>query len=623
MTLRSLTVDQMAAVGYDGRSCLVLAPAGSGKTEVLIRRVIRELGISQGESFRILAVTYTRKAAEELRRRVRDEVGEEAWRVDADTVHGFALDWLTRFGRPVGVANDVVVYSDPSDRASIILRFLETLGEADIDSGTLLRLLDEVDGRESARTADDNRTEIFLRSLGVSRDEVREAYEQGLEDVGGIDFSQMLSKFRELLRIDESVLSRFQRTYRHLLVDEGQDLTKEQALLLRELVGESLSVFVVADDRQSINHWAGGGMEWARLLVGSDATELQLINNFRCSVDILKIASKIGQHFIHPRKDARAPSGAPRGTVELKTASTEEEEASVVATWLASLLTDGLPPEATVAGESTSVAPEEMGVIARNRYALEPIWAELTARKSTTSMLTDSRSLLKSSEGRLFYGLLSLSNNRRDRPAIRQVNEELGFLFPEDPPVIPDMLATTDDYLVGVRSRVDGTPIGELFKIASDIARAEDIDPELARLLTIEVSEPGWKDDVQELMSWWNSYRMSTRVQDRDLEGFLRYLFQMEQTRPDDPGIRLLTTHRAKGLEFRAVAVVGMAQGTFPDYRSLQDEADLDEERRAFYVAVTRASRALLLSWPRQRTSRYGRSFLNKPSQFLSEAGFA
>ena len=102
--------------------------------------------------------------------------------------------------------------------------------------------------------------------------------------------------------------------------------------------------------------------------------------------------------------------------------------------------------------------------------------------------------------------------------------------------------------------------------------------------------------------------------------GVLRYLLRVQQTRPDEPGIRLTTTHRSKGPEFRAVAVVGLTQGAFPDYRSLSDQEAIEAERRAFYVSITRASRALLLTWPQKRRTRYGERTA-EPSQFPREAG--
>lgn len=618
MDPRSLTPDQVAAVNYDGSRCLVIAPAGSGKTEVLIRRVVRHVSSSRGESFRVLAVTYTRKAAEELRRRVRRAVGDEAWRVDADTIHGFALDWLTRFGRAVRVPRDVVVYSDPSDRIAIIQRFLETLGESAVNNEILLALLSDFD-RHSNDFSGSQAVDAFLLSVGLTRTELREAYEQGLEDVGGIDFHQMLTKFCSLLDIDESILRRFHRTYKYVLVDEGQDLTQKQSELLQRLVSSEVSLFVVADDRQSINRWAGGGIEWARALVGHDAEEFQLVNNFRCSVKILSVASQLARHFGRPRADGSTPPGAPFGIVEQMASDSPEDEAIVVADWLTQLLSAGLPDSALVEGESPTILPEEMGVIARNRYSLEPVWAELDRRANRISMLTDAKSLLKTSEGRLFHALLGIAANDRDHPSIRQANEELAFLLPEEAIHFEPGQAETEP-LGFFHERLDQTPLKALCEIAQN-ALSGDMEQHLARLPAVPITGPGWEEDVHQLTEWWESYRASTRLQERDLAGFLRYLFQMEQTRADDPGIRLLTTHRAKGLEFRAVAIVGLAQGGFPDYRSLDDEETLDQERRAFYVALTRASRALLVTWPRRRTSRYGRTFHNQPSQFLAEAG--
>ena len=177
--------------------------------------------------------------------------------------------------------------------------------------------------------------------------------------------------------------------------------------------------------------------------------------------------------------------------------------------------------------------------------------------------------------------------------------------------------------LTDVLRAVSGTPSHSMVELVSRSTLDADGLEELIGALRhgAYLLEP----DLEQLAGWWIEYRASTALQDRNLGGggssdtFSAYS-KPGQTSPDQPGIRLTTTHRSKGLEFRAVAVVGLTQGAFPDYRSLSDQEAIEAERRAFYVSITRASRALLLTWPQKRRTRYGERTA-EPSQFLREAG--
>lgn len=610
-TVRSLTPDQLRAVEATDRVCLVLAPAGSGKTEVLTRRIIRLLDESKGESFRVLTVTYTRKAAEELQQRVRAGAGSELWRVEANTIHAFAFDWLRRFGQPVGISRDVVVYSEKADRLLVLRDYFAGLGVS-VDELLISGVLERIDALERERSGDE-----YIAEVGLSLGEIREAYFQTLEGLGGIDFGAMLTKFSDLLELDPSVLAKFRRSFRHVFVDEGQDLTEPQSLLLKKLAGQTLNLFVVADDRQSINRWAGGGIEWARTLVGADHVELSLMHNFRCAEDILAVAHRVAENFAKPAPKASAVEGAPRGQVRVCAAADEASEAVAVANWVSDLLTNGLPTGSTVEGESTGVAAEEIGIVARARFRLDGVRAALVSRGVPISMLTDTRDALISAEGRLFHALLSLTVNPMDRPAHRRALEELNGLFAGAQ--IIDDVDTSEKFIQQIRERATSTGIQWLVDAVVAIESVDDLEEALS-VLPHKVPDPAFGEDIETVSAWWKSYRAATRQQDRSIVEFLRFIFQVQQTRPADPGVRLLTTHRSKGLEFRAVAVVGLTQGGFPDYRSLDSDSSLDEERRAFYVAVTRSSRVLLLTWPRSTLSRYGTKFVSEPSQFLTEA---
>ena len=611
---RRLTPNQMEAVNLTARQCLVIAPAGSGKTEVLIRRIERLLNESRGESFRLLAVTFTVKAADELKARVARSIGEEAWRVDADTIHGFALGWLQRAGRAVGISPNVVVYAHDGDRADLLRRFLNSIEEpSDVDEGTLLKILARIDFLRTSLVKPADAPNELIGKLSFRLPELFEAYVTALDDAGGIDFPGMLTKLLDLLDLDPTVPRRMKRTYRQVLVDEGQDLTEAQASLLQAIVGDSLELFVVADDRQSINGWAGGGMDWARKLVGSQSVQLELKHNFRCATQILTLAQSVARHFNPPRTDAATPPGTPDGALRACVAGDSVEEARMVADWIDRLVEEGIDPSVLVSGEWNRLVAEDIAVIARTRYGLDEVQRELEARNHRVSVQADAGSFLSSPEARLFHALLEVGVNNLNRPAWRRIDDELFN-------ILGDCLGIVHgcESLSALRGWTAST---SAYPVVNLISRSK-FDPdgldELAK--AVRTGDYFTDRDLDQWDAWWSAYRASTAHQDRSGTGLLQFLLRVQQTRSDQPGIRLLTTHRSKGLEFRAVAVVDLMQGSFPHYRSLGSQEELESERRAFYVSVTRASRALLLTWPRQRNTRYGMRQAD-PSQFLHEAG--
>ena len=289
------------------------------------------------------------------------------------------------------------------------------------------------------------------------------------------------------------------------------------------------------------------------------------------------------------------------------------EEARIVVDWVDGLVLKGVDSSLLVPGEDPRVSAEDIAVIARTRYGLDDVQEELRARGYQASVQVDSGSFLSSSEARLFYALLEVRANANNRPALRRIEEEL-FNILGDYPELPEGQYSLTDVL----GAVSGTPSHSIVELVSRSTLDADGLEELIGAL--RHGAYFLESDLEQLAGWWIEYRTSTALQDRNLGGVLRYLLRVQQTRPDQPGIRLTTAHRSKGLEFRAVAVVGLTQGAFPDYRSLRDQEAIEAERRALYVSITRASRALLLTWPQKRRTRYGQRRA-APSQFLREAG--
>ena len=607
---QSLTLDQERAISAPEREVLVIAPAGSGKTEVLIQRVICILQQSAGESFRLLAITLTKKAARELKKRISQTIADELWRVDANTIHGFALDWLRRYGREVGVRHDVVLLDDNLDRVAVLAEYMRSIGLNDQlgdDIGyTLNPILNDIDAYRINRNESSNDS-----YLGVSLEELADAYDTSLRERGAIDFPGMLISLVKLIDEDEWVLDLFRTLYTEILVDEGQDLTAIQSRLLRSLAGDSLNLFVVADDKQSIKGYAGGDFKYAKYLVPSASKRpIRLCHNFRSSTKIFRAAQAILRPIDGNDSDVMTPPNTPPGRVRFIPVASPELEADLVASWACQLMREGLCSDIFVEGEDSSVPAEDIAVIGRTRWSFDPIIEALSLRELEYTVQTDTKIFLSDPQARLFIDCLAFGINQKDFPAARRAVDELHELTGLDG--FADPLTALDNLsLESLRHLAD--------LVRSSLEGVHSMELVMKEIVGIGESH-GWREGALTLSQAWEGYLSFRTVQDRSLDGYLRYLERVQQTRPTDPGVRLLTIDRAKGLEFKTVAIVGARDGMIPHYRS-ESAKDRDEERRRLYVAMTRASRELLISWPTTTVDQYGRTHKQRPSRFLVEAG--
>ncbi len=633
MNLATLTKEQRNAVELGDGVHLITAPPGSGKTEVLVQRVIHLLEKSPGDLFRILALTYTVKAAGELNERVRQIVPErDRWRVNATTFHSFAMGLLQNYGEPVGLKSPITVISDVKDKQLLVTPLLEDrMKRIDlIDYNQWKSLFDEIALRKTDLKPPNQVDGDRMLGGRISLHEAYDAYELALANAGYIDYEGMIYQAVRLLRIDPWVGSHLRRQYRHTLVDEGQELTRGQYELLKEMRGDTQpNVFIVADVDQSINAFAGGGPKFLQKFAEDfTADRLELTTNFRSAraiEDILQSLRRYIQNDNWKKEGISLQDKAvlAKGWVGARSYDDEKIEAQAVSSWIISLIDDGLDQDWVYEGETTDVTPEDICLLGRTRYTFNAVIEELESREIPVVLKTDQGDLFESRLGRLGYCFLKLTDNPRDLPSKRRLLDEL------------------DNRSIGIEHLDDITKIRRILRectnrnnlskdffdtfISSDITLTNSLESvrQLIRLdLEFDSEEEGiaWHQD-QHFFNWFLSeYELKTSALSRSLSGFLRMLSHLEQTPSSEPGVRVLTPHRARGLGFKVVVVVGMREGNFPHYRAAtQDE--LEEERRVVYVAASRAARALLFTRPRKRITRYSNSYLCHESRFLKEMG--
>lgn len=597
-----LTGEQQAVVDSDAPALVARASAGTGKTEILVRRAERFVNDPKGGNAHVLVITYTTRAADEFKSRLRGRIGGAMQRIVADTVHGFARSILTTHGTHIGLPTDVQVITRDEDRAELLAEFDPWVPLDDYPD--LFRGLDR-----ARATCDDH---PYLK-----------IWRKTLEHAGAVDFSEMIAKATEVLRIP--AFSRMLRViYGSVIVDEAQNLTEQQYQLIVALVGQHsdtrlplVPTTLLGDPNQSVTGFAGGDSAlMQRFADDFGAQEFMLTQNFRSSQCLASLERVVSLKLDgrHPRPEVQAERIA-EGSVHRETFPSEADEGSFVADWAARLLEEGLPPEAVSAGETCRVRAEEIAVLARHSATLDAAAEALTEHGYEVARAHSEDDFMATATGAVALLLMRYRSARHRLAAMGELRRKLEF---SESDLIPDDSDAADQRLAeSLRARGDEhldilVPLLEVGSPAEFVTLLEQCH--LPQTAPDEVLA-GWPADRRLIGDTWSEFISLTPVADRSWTRFALHFDWIQRARDLGQGIRLITVHKAQGREFKAVAVVGMNDGQFPDYRASSEDAH-QAELQAFYVAVTRASRVLVLTRALERPTRYGpRS--TEPSPFL------
>jgi len=611
-----------------GDGCfLVIAPPGSGKTTVLTERVAR-LVADPSATFRVLALTFTNKAAGNMRTRLFESVGEHSSRVTACTIHAFCLDALRNYGDSVGVGANVSIYENEDDRVAALLRGLIDEGilreGAEVDTKALRRVLSSIGTLKRSLIAPDQAPQTVeegLVPLGVAY----AAYDRTLRLFGALDFDDILFFAFRLFSTAERVVKQYQRVYKYVVVDEAQDTNAAQYEVLRALCGSSLrNVMLVADADQSIFRFAGATTKnLLRFEKEFSARRLGLTQNFRCAEKIVAVAN-----VLIAKNPSRITTGGEMTSAVLATGHVaaasycdEATEAEAVLKIVDGLLAKGLDPSWCYAGEATMVAAEDICILGRSRYALGAILEAMVKVSRRFQFSAGRDGLFESETFACFEAALRLLQNPDDVLARRSLARQgagASSASGGDGPNLATLVAclpgwrgTALEPLVSVQT--DATKIGAAIAEVVKRVRAADFADDEERATALA--------DANALERRWGAFHHVHGL-DATVARFLGDIALAGRGGIDGPGVRVLTIHAAKGLEFRAVVMVGMNEGSFPDFRSKSAEEMADERRNA-YVAFTRAERALFLSRPRSRLMPWGEPKTQLVSRFIAEANVA
>ena len=600
-----LTDEQRDVVDSDAVALVVTAPAGTGKTEALARRTERFVNNPASGHARVLVVTYTTRAANEFRERLRGRVGNLMHRITADTLHGFSQTLLAIHGSHVGLPSDFQVLANDADRADLLASF-DSTWQSDDCTG-LFRELD------------------LERARGKEHPQLR-TWRDALQDKGAVDFGEMITKAVEVLRIP-AVATTLRGIYGLVIVDEAQNLTQQQYDLIAALIGRPstdgaplVRTTLLGDPNQSVTGFAGGdGKLMARFAAEYSAEQLTLTRNFRSSRLLARLERSVSRELgvSNGRLEDRAQCAA-EGTLICREFGDEQGEAAFVAEWVTDLLAEGLPSQAVSAGEPRAVHAEDIAVLARHATSLSATAEALSDRGHDVARVHSDSDLMSSPLGAVTLELLRSRSDRHQMSAVSALRREFDI---DLAPAGVDVAAGVNDASAeALRSAV--SPHIELF---GSLLQAESPATFVASLEQCQLPQDeqtsllaSWAADRKLINDAWSEFASTTPAAERSWTRFALYLERTARGRDLGSGIRLLTVHKAQAREFKAVAVVGMNDGQFPDFRATSPEA-MQAELQTFYVAATRASRVLVLTRARQRPTRYG-SRSTDPSPYLALA---
>ena len=606
--LEDLNERQKEAALYTEGPLLIVAGAGAGKTKTITHRIAHL--IDKGAApHAILAVTFTNKAAGEMRERVRTLVPRGRGLPLVTTFHSLGVRILREFHEAAGLPRSFTIW-DRDDSMRALKRIVENIG-SDLPPRSALSAISRQKGdgitlKEYAQETSDYRTRQIAR--------IWEKYDAELKEDGALDFDDLLLRTLELLRHSAEVRELLQHRWNYLTIDEYQDTNKSQYEIARILAGDAKNICVVGDIDQNIYSWRGALidhlLDFEKNFAGTKVVLLE--QNYRSTRTILAAANSIIQ-----KNRRRVPKNLftdnPVGeAIQTFAARNEIEEAWFIADRVARMMEKGVPPK-------------EMAILYRENFQSRALEEAMLAAGIPYRVLGTRFFDRKEVKDVLSY--LRASMNPKSRVDLSRIvatpARGIGKV------TLEKMLVGLDGDLTGaaklkvaafretlrqITYATQQLPCSEAVAFAAEKSGIDDMlkkqgDEGKERL-----------DNVRELVNFATRYDDSAPPEgiERLMEEAALQSEQDELARDERNSVSLMTVHASKGLEFNTVFVTGLEQGLFPSEREGGGERDPEEERRLFYVALTRAKSQVFLSYARERL-RWGSREYTLPSEFISE----
>lgn len=624
----TLNDQQREAVEYGEGAMLILAGPGSGKTRVItnrITRLVREGGIAP---WRILAVTFTNKAAKEMRERAARDLGEDARDLHIGTFHSMCARWLRADGKDIGISPSFVIYDD-ADQVALVKRILEEL-RVDTRQFNPRSILSAISSAKNEMVSPDE----FTWRTGTYFEEIAgrayDAYQNALRASSALDFDDLLLEAVRLLEESPSALEKYAGRYIHVLVDEFQDTNPVQYRLACLLASFHGNICVVGDPDQSIYSWRAADARNTEYLLRDfpKCRTFLLEQNYRSYQPILDAATAvIGKNpgRVERRLYTGRDGGEPIVTYE---AYSDEEEGEFIARECARLKTTGR-------------AYGELAVMYRTNGQSRTIEDALIRHRIPYRLIGGVR-FYQRREVKDLIAFLRLVYNRLDEASLlRVINVPVRGVGDRTIRALRDYAIDTgltiwdacEAAAAGHNPEIAARSATSVMAFVDIINGLRERQLSLTGLLDAVLSDTGYarllpSDDIEtpdrmenamQLRAVMEQYEETTAGE--DLATFLQdvsLVSDVDELQDESGAVTLITLHTAKGLEFPIVFMAGMEEGVLPHLRSFDDPTQMEEERRLAYVGITRAMDRLYLTRAYRRYS-FGNALSNPPSRFLED----
>ena len=606
---------QKEAVMHVDGPCLVLAGAGSGKTKVLTERIVNL--INNGVSpYNILAITFTNKAAREMRERVYNSIEEEANKIFIGTFHSLGLKIVRENASVIGYNNNVTIL-DRDDVNTLIKRFMKELN-LDTEHYPVKSILNKISFAKNEGLSPEEFDKFAKAPLDMAACKVYKMYESALKRSNSVDFDDLLILPLRIFKKDKSVLEKYQEHFKYILVDEYQDTNMVQYDMCKLLASKYRNLFVVGDMDQSIYSFRFAN--YMNVINfekdNKDAKVIVLDENYRSTNNILNAANDVIKNNKERKEKNLWSSKGDGDKIKYIRCDNEQEEASTVVRLTKELLDKG-------------EKPSEIAVLYRtngqSRVFEEAFLKENIPFKIVGSYFFYNRKEIKD----LISYMHLIYNNNDDASLERVINVPRRGIGSKTIERLRSEASISDKSMFEVVS--SGKELG--FKNLIIDLTNESKNTDLVGLVDVILDKTGIRKELEEKNDLESEIRLENLNEFKSialafqekgifsLEEFLENISLVSdknEYKEVDDGINLMTLHSAKGLEFNDVFLVGMEEGIFPHNRSFESESELEEERRLCYVGITRAKEHLWLMNAKKRTL-FGQVSMNFPSRFIKE----
>ncbi len=634
--LEGLNPPQQEAVLHSEGPLMIIAGAGSGKTRVLTHRIAQM--IQQGtDAFQILSLTFTNKAAGEMRERIEKLVGVEARNLWMGTFHSIFARILRFEANKLGFTANFSIY-DTDDSKSLLRTIIKEQGldEKVYRVGNVLariswaknRLISWEEYQQNYQYVEDDRAANMPEIARIYK-----FYQTRCKQANAMDFDDLLFNTNILLDAFPQVREKYQRRFKYIMIDEFQDTNHSQYRIVKALSEAHHNICVVGDDAQSIYAFRGADIQNI-LNFERDYPELQVIRleqNYRSTKTIVQAANSLIAKNQHQLKKEVWTDNEEGQIIKVQRAISDNEEGRLVSQIIfEEKMNHGFLNQDFAILYRTNAQSRTMEEALRKMNIKYRIIGGLSfyQRREVKDLIAYLRFSVNHQDEEAFKRIINLPKRGIGGTTVGKiisVASETGASIWQVLKKIKEFIkgrtaSAIEDFARMMDKFADLAIEQDAYTVAALVAQESGLIRELSEDKTIEGLSR--YDNVQELLNAIRAHVDNPQNEDKSLSGFLQMvslLSSLDEKEDDDPDkVTLMTIHSAKGLEFKQVFIVGMEEDLFPSQMRLQSRADLEEERRLFYVAVTRAEQKLYLSYANTRYQ-YGRLKNCEPSRFLHE----